>query len=338
MSTWDGNNYYYSGQGVCLVGPRSATGKPAGLLSIGNVSDLKLSIASTVLEHKESQSGARGIDLRLTTELKGTLSMTLENFIAENLALAVRGDLTEKLEGAASGESITGYLGKVQPLRYAQIDTLVLKRASQTLTAYVDDSTAYDYKVNEEAGSFLLNDGSVVALDKLTTGGTAPSAVTVGNPTVVTVANTAAVGDYAAFSGFAGADAGTLNGKAFKVVAASASSVSLNVDTTGLTITVGTPLSFFDGVALTAAYNYAGQNIVDALTLGSQERYMRFEGLNTADNDMPVVVEVFKFLVDPLRELALISDGIGQFVLEGNFLYDSLQTSGSKYFKETLLR
>lgn len=338
MSTWDGNNYYFSGQGVCLVGKRSSLGKPAGLLSIGNVSDLKLSIASTVLEHKESQSGQRGIDLRLTTELKGTLSMTLENFIAENLALATRGEHTAQLAATVASETIAGYIGKVQPTRYAKITMSSLKRGAQALTVYVDENTAWDYKTNTDAGSFLLNDGSVLLTDKLTVGGTVPTAVTVGNPTVVTVANTAAVGDYVVFSGFAGADAATLNKKAFKITVASTSSVSINVDTTGLTITVGTPLSCFDSVSLTAAYTYLGQEIVNALTLGSQERYMRFEGLNTADDNKAVVVEVFKFLIDPLKELALISDTIGQFTLEGNFLYDSLQLTGSKYFRQTLLR
>ena len=74
------------------------------------------------------------------------------------------------------------------------------------------------------------------------------------------------------------------------------------------------------------------------MTSLSTEKYMRFEGLNTADGGNPVVVEVFRFIVDPLKELALIGDGIGQFVLDGNVLADSLQVTGSKFFKVTLLR
>ena len=60
---------------------------------------------------------------------------------------------------------------------------------------------------------------------------------------------------------------------------------------------------------------------------------MRFEGLNTAEENAPVLVEVFNFLTDPLKELSLISDSVQQFVLEGSVLADSTKTTGSKFFK-----
>jgi formyltetrahydrofolate synthetase len=87
-----------------------------------------------------------------------------------------------------------------------------------------------------------------------------------------------------------------------------------------------------DGDALTVSYSYAAQTKVDALTEGAKELYMRFEGLNTAEGNDPVVVEVFKFLTDPLKELALISDAIQQFTLEGSVLADPTKTTGSKFF------
>jgi hypothetical protein len=46
-----------------------------------------------------------------------------------------------------------------------------------------------------------------------------------------------------------------------------------------------------------------------------------------------VVVEVFRFLTDPLKELSLISDTVQQFVLEGSVLADASKTTGSKFFK-----
>lgn len=69
-----------------------------------------------------------------------------------------------------------------------------------------------------------------------------------------------------------------------------------------------------------------------ALTEGVAEMAMRFEGLNTAEDNEPVVVEVFKFATDPLKELSLISDNFQQFVLEGSVLADSTKTTGSKFF------
>src|SRR4051812_42166381 len=100
MSTFDGNNHYYSGQGVVMIGTRDpVTGAPQGLIPVGNVSDLKISISTNVIEHKESQTGQRGIDLRLTTETKAQLSMTMENFNSYNLGLALRGTSTKVAGG-----------------------------------------------------------------------------------------------------------------------------------------------------------------------------------------------------------------------------------------------
>lgn len=267
MSTFDGNNHYYSGQGVVMVGDRNATsGKPEGLLPVGNVSDLKISIGTTVIEHKESQTGQRGIDLRLTTETKCTLSMTMENFIAANLATALRGASTAVTGATITGEAVSSKRGMVAPLAHMKVSAVTVKEGATTLTAYTNDTTTWDYKLNADAGSILLNDGSGIGVAGLT-GGTAGAVV------------------------------------------------SLTVD-----------------------YTYATQNQIDALTLGTQEKFLRFEGLNTADTNAPVVIEVFKFSVDPLKELSMISDTVQQFVLEGNVLADPLRTSGSKYFRELTTR
>jgi hypothetical protein len=340
MSTWDRASHYYRGNGVVMIASRDSAGKPKGFTPVGNCNALNISIETSVIEHKESQSGQNAIDLRVETEKKAKLSVTLENFDADVLETALRGTATRKAAGSVTGEALTLYNGKILSLANIKVSSVVVKRGAQALTAYVNDATPYDYKLNADAGSIQLNDGSVVAVDKLTTGGTAPSAITVGATTQVTVANSAAVGDYVVFTGFSGADAALINGKAFKILTASASAVTIDLDTTGKTITLGTPLSAFDGVALTADYSYAAQNKLDALTVGSLEKWLRFEGLNTADGNNPVVVDVFKFLLDPTKELSLITDGdnIAQFVLEGNVLADPLQASGSQFFRQVQVR
>ena len=266
MATWEPVSYYYSGQGVVLIGERDpVTGRPVGLIPVGNVSDLKIAISTSVLEHKESMTGARGIDLRLTTETKAALSMTMESYNSTNLALALRGGETVIASGSVVDAAYDGavQLGKITPLAHVSVSALSIDKAATPLipwaagTAEADGD--WDYKVNLEAGSVLW---------------------------------------------------------------------ATNPATVGLV----------DDDDVTISYTYAAQKKVDALTAGSLERYLRFEGLNTADSNKPVVVEVFKFLVDPLKELALIGDGINQFVLEGNVLADALQTTGSKYFKQMLLR
>jgi hypothetical protein len=60
MATWDAVDHYYSGQGVVLLAERDAQGKPTGFVPVGNVSDLKITVSTSVLEHKESHTGQRG--------------------------------------------------------------------------------------------------------------------------------------------------------------------------------------------------------------------------------------------------------------------------------------
>lgn len=338
MATFDRQTYYYSGQGVVMIGERDANGAPKGLKAVGNVTDLKIAIETSVLEHKESQSGQRAVDFRLTTETKASVSMTFENFVRDILALALRGDYTDVAAGSVTAGAFKWHPG-VMPLPKIKVSAVAVKRGATALTAYVNDVTPYDYKLNAEAGSIQFNDGATLAVDKITTGGTVPTAIVVGALTRVTVANTAAVGDYAIITGLAGADAAMVNGKALKVAAATSTYVDLALDTTGKIITIGAPLSVFSGQALAVDYTYAAQGEVNALTKGTQERYLRFEGLNTLDGNNPVVVEVFKFTVDPTKEQALISgEEAAGFVLDGSVLADPLQTSGSQFFKERMLR
>jgi hypothetical protein len=94
-----------------------------------------------------------------------------------------------------------------------------------------------------------------------------------------------------------------------------------------------------DGDDLTISYDYEAQALVNSLTTGAVARFLRFEGLNTADSNKPVVVEVFKAQFDPAKVLSLISDETVQsFELEGSVLADLTRSSGSKYFRQRLLR
>lgn len=333
---WSTQEQYYSGQGVVLVGRRGSDGKPTGLRPVGNVPDLKIAVATSVLEHKESTTGQRGTDLRLTTETKCNLNFTLENFKAKNLADALRGAFTEVVGASVTDQAIKFYAGMVSAVGRIRISAVAVEQSGTPLTAYTDEVTAWDYRVNPDAGSIMFNDGSSVALGVV---GETVTGVTPGATTSLAIANSnAVVGARATIRGLTGADAAEFNGRSFVVLSKTGAAVVLQVATTGKTLTTaaGTKLSY-DGLPLTVDYTYEDQVQVDALTEGASELYMRFEGLNTADENKPVVVEVFRFLTDPLKELSLISDTVQQFVLEGSVLADTTRPSGSKYFVVTKL-
>lgn len=247
---------YFSGQGNLSIGRIGTDGKPLGLRQLGNVPELKISIAVTNVEHKESRTGQRSIDKRLATETKVGVSFTLENFSKENLALVQRGTISEVAAGTATHEATKFYAGASMPLEFIKVSAVVVETASVALVPYVDDETDYDYRVDSETGMLYFAPATDLAT-------------------------------------------GTLA----------------------------------DGDALTVSYTYAKQVAIESLTAASFDYYLRFDGLNTADENSPVVVEVFRFSGDPLKELSLISDTINSFALEGNAYPSSKRPAGkSPYY------
>jgi hypothetical protein len=342
MSTNDRSTHYYSGQGVVMVGERDAQGRAVDLRALGDCTALAIRTETQTLEVQESQSGLRSTAARLVTATNVSLSMTLLNVARDVLALALRGDFTAHDAGTVTAEPTAWHPGGVMPLARVRVSSVAARRGAAALTAWVNDATPWDYRVNPGAGSLYFNDGALQPVAAITTGGAAPTAITVGATTTVTVANSASAGDFAVFTGFTGADAGMINGRPQRIVSATATQVVLALNTTGRTITVGTPapLSCFSGQALAVDYSFAAQAQVDALTQAARDRFLRFEGLNTLDGNNPVVVEAFRFVADPAAELALISgEEAANFTIEGSLLLDGLQPAGgSRFFRERLLR
>lgn len=251
---WEIVSNYYAGQGVVLMGPRdvAATGaaKAGGLFEVGNCSELKLSVNTSTVEHKETTTGARAIDLRLTTEIKANLEVTIENFNSKNLAQAMRGKFASSVAGTVTTETVKCYLGSIMPLAHIRVSSVVVKKGAVT---YVLDT---DYALNTEAGSIKFLEGGAIV----------------------------------------------------------------------------------EGDEVSIAYSYEAQELVHGLTEPMQTIWLRFEGLNSADTNKPVVLDIFKFSTDPLKELELIGDKVNAFQLAGTVLADLSQGSGvSRYWRMKLL-
>lgn len=156
-TTWDSESYYYSGQGVLLLAMRDAvTGAPKGFDRLGNVPELKVTVEQSIIEHKESQSGARATDKRLVTETKVGFSAILENFTAYTLGIAERGLVTDVASGSVTAVDGITHLGKIIPFEHIKVSNVVIKKGATPLVEWIDEVTAYDYRLNEDAGSFEI--------------------------------------------------------------------------------------------------------------------------------------------------------------------------------------
>ena len=86
-------------------------------------------------------------------------------------------------------------------------------------------------------------------------------------------------------------------------------------------------VQFLDIAGLTppfkASYAFGDVSQIGIFTQPLPERYLRLEGLNTAQGNAKVLVELYRVAFDPLKELALISNEYNKFELEGSLLADT---------------
>lgn len=258
-------SYYFSGQGVVMMGEIDADGNAHALRPIGNVSALAIAISTTRTEHRESQSGARGIDKVITTEVGASVNMTVEHLIQENLALGLYGETGD----------IAAITDQEQPEFNVTLGTVTAIPALSLSTVTVEDSHTAGAKTYVEGENFRLNK-----------------------------------------------EAGSIYWfTAEEQTAAGASEVLADADPVAITFSSGEHKQL-DGLTTSAA----------------PVRFLRFEGLNTVENNDPVVVEIFRFETAPLAEYALINEEISNIALEGTALADSSRTTGSQYFIQRSLR
>jgi len=233
---------YFSGQGKLFIAPRAADGSAGAFRYVGNVSDFKPQMATSTIEHKESTSGQRLTDLRLTTEKKATLDAVLDDFEKNNLGLALYSTPVTTAGSSVTGEALpTLAVGDYARLKYPEVSAVVVKDSAGTPATLV---LGTDYEISS------ANHGTI------------------------------------------------------KILGLASYTQPFTVD-----------------------YTYGAHDNIAMFDTAPAERWLRFEGINTADGDAPVLVELYRVLLDPLAELALIGDDLGALNLSGSVLYDDKKVS-----------
>ena len=230
---------YASFQGRVFLGKRDIDGLPIEVRSPGNVAELKLSLKTDVLEHYESQTGQRSLDHRMVKQKSATVTLTIEEFTKENLALALYGTHVTGSTGSVSAEPIGGAAPVVGDRYFF---------AHPKVSAVV---------VTDSAGT--------------------PGTLTAGTHYTVDT------------------DFGALQ----------------FLEITGFT------------APFKAAYTYGVTTEIGIFTQSVPERYLRLEGINTAQGNAKVLVELYRVAFDPLKEISFISDEYNKFELEGSLLADT---------------
>lgn len=128
---------YFSGQGVVYAATRNTNGtvNANAFRDLGNIPSLSLNLETDVLEHKESRTGSRLLDLRIVRDRKATITMTLESFSKKNLMMLLYGS-----SQSVAGATISGGGAEVFPT-VAIGDVVALANTNLTsFTSLVDSA------------------------------------------------------------------------------------------------------------------------------------------------------------------------------------------------------
>ncbi len=83
---------------------------------------------------------------------------------------------------------------------------------------------------------------------------------------------------------------------------------------------------------LKVSYSYAAAESTPMLTLAAQGYTLLFTGVNTAEGNAPVVVELYNVVFDPASNIDLITDNVTPFELKGSMLIDSSKAANDATF------
>lgn len=347
---------FYSGQGLVLLSDRDSLGNPTGFTHIGNICDLSISIDVTEFEHKECTTGQRAIDLSLITETVVEVEMVIESLTAQNLKDALFGDVTSVAAGSVVSLIERGQIGKTVITDHLNITSVGVE---STATGTVTFSSVIEDDTVTVDGTAYVAKASPVATDEFGLGGSdadaAANLILVVNGTAGRTheasqgATTSIVQFNAVTPGVAGNSLTLVEDTSASTMVVSAATLlgsAIGVEDTDFTVNceggsinlLSTSTIFPAGISnVDLDYSHTAHEQVDALTTVKQERWLRFEGLNTARANKPVIVDIFKFAPNPLAEQELINEEIAQLTITGKALSDNLRPTGtSKFFRELI--
>jgi hypothetical protein len=162
MTTACVNSQFFSGQGALLLAQRDeADGTPQGFIEVGNVSSLTLGVETTTFEHKESCTGARGVDLEITQETNVSMNFTMESLNRANLALSLFGTSQSVSGVSVTDEQVETFHDKWVQLSHIKVSSVVVGDDAVPTTTY---TLGTDYELDADAGAIkTLSTGTIGA-------------------------------------------------------------------------------------------------------------------------------------------------------------------------------
>jgi len=289
----------FTGKGKFYIRPRAGGARRF----LGNVSEASFSIEQDTVQEPDYTSGGGGVLNERTRVSAVTGEMTTYNHSPDNLAILMRGTLTDVARAAITTEAhALCYADGFEPFDNIP-DPDVTVTLSRTTSAAWAGTTAY------VLGALVLDTGRIYAV---TTAGTSGST----EPTWPTDGTTVTDGTVV------WQDTGTV---------ALVKDTDYSLSGAGFTPLASGKLQWSVlGEPINAAYTAHEATEIHALTDSGTEYNIFFEGLNEADSGNPVTLEVLRSTFSPTDGLGLISDEFATATLKFSCLRDTTVTSSTE--------
>lgn len=341
---------YFMGQGKCYVAPRITNGAIAGAYGyVGDVSALQLTANQKFDDIEENVSGNRLVAAHIPAGLSMAAKLMCEQWSANNLIKATYGGgRLPVAAGTVSGEALRAFAGPA-----ASLGSLV-PFANPGVSSVVATLTGAGTAV----GSVVPNAKGTSAL----AAGTRVTCTNVGNTSTVQPVVVAVIGN----DGTGGVDhyevttpgTSTVLPTSFTIPGVSGATQYINAG--GVSLVLNTDYTLNTGVGsmlikpgstkvglgemvditgtpISVNYTYAAYNAaIEAILTGNgiQEYAVRFEGLNTANGNAPVIITLWRFSMNLAKTLDFIASKHGSLDLDGMLLPDTTRdgTTQSQFF------
>ncbi len=314
----------YRGQGIVSIGDRNSEGQATGFGDLGNCTELTLSASTERIEHMESRTGKQFTDKVIEKMIKGEIQFICESTAVDNLKRYYYGSTTELVAATVTNESVVGYKGKKVRLSKINLSTFASLTNSAGTITYIRNTNSNNLLLgltyDGPSTTFAITAHGLVNGQRVKLSRTIPTGF-VATTAYYVVSQTANAFQLSATNG--GAAVATATTSATGVNASVLFDYEINLKTGIIEIDKNSAIN--DGQLLKANYAAGASQKMAAFTETNKEVTLLFEGLNTAEEDAPVLITVYKVRLDPADSWQAISDDWTKFTIKGTVLYDSLQ-------------
>lgn len=346
---------YFMGQGKAYIAPRIAGGAIAGPFNfVGDTESLKITSNQKFDDVEESTSGNRFVAAHIPVGLSLNAQMVNQQWSAQNLQRGLYG-LNQGPNAAATvtAEAITAWSGSTgsQGVHGGAVNPVANPGISAVVVKLAGAATVLGSVVPNAAGTGSLAEGT-----RVTCGFTGMTATV--SPVVVAVINASGgVDHYEVTSAGSGI---SVFPTALTVAGVTTPTQYINPGATTLVVTTDYTVDATNGailgvsgshiletglepnptgIALVVDYAYAAWTAkIEGIITGIQEYAIRFQGLNTANGNAPVIVTLWRFAMDLAKMLDLIQAKHGQLDMSGMLLPDYTRNGTSQSLFYTVVK